>query len=583
MTELSTNNQHKTLNIDTLADIMAVIDSQWMPKNSGTKTAYSRLTQLHSAAHKICAFLDKPASQIRLCDLVENDADFITFTEGQGVGHGPAVQYVCDKNKILLRANELGWTSEAYALRQAWFPVRKATRAKAPGSASIIEFAIARGKRPADFHPEDWAAWRASSFKRGMALLTVEGYEANFRAAMRDAGLTGLFPHLDLKSRKASTYALPLSAMHRNLRSEIARIKRWKTAMGIVAGRDSRFRVGPVTGEKLVDDLRALVGFVVKVRGKKGLKSLRQIVTKENVCAYIEWLADERGYGRNAILSRLSGIHGLTGQNYPLFRAGSFQWFANALRRIPLEPLEALRVRKDRRCAPYEVLWQVPKTIAAEREQATELSPVDRAWLLHDELFMTLLMLLPWRQRNIRECGIHLPARANILTAELPLDLKSSPFLPKWAKEALETNPNQTFWQFSFLEFETKTRHAVTGLIPHELIEPLEVYLKHRHHLIASGNDPGTLFLNRSHKAMRAKDATNLVTTLTSRYTGRRITPHLFRDIYSEHFLNNGGSLEELQQHLWHRSLMTTWRYCRRFNASHGAVAIDEHFSLINQ
>lgn len=584
MTELCTNNRQETKDIDTLADIMDVI--AFRPAsgdNSATNTADSQLSRLRTTAHKICAFLDKPADQIRLCELVEKDDDLVAFLERQDIGHQSAVQCVCDKNKILLRADELGWTSKAYALRKAWLPVRKAIRGKAPGAASIVEFAIELGKVPANFNPNDWAAWRTSASKRGLAPLTVDIIEAKFRAAMRNAGLTRLFPNLDLKSRKASTYALPLSAMHRNLRSEIARIHRWKTAAGIVAGRNSRFRVRPVTGEKLVSDLRALIGFVVVVRGKKGVKSLRQIVTKDNVCAYIEWLADERGYGRNAILSRLTGIHGLTVQRYPLFRRGSFAWFANALRRIPFESLEALRVRKDRRCAPYEVLWQVPKTLAAHREQATHLSPMDRAWALHDELLITFLLLLPWRQRNIRTCGIQPPAAVNIFTAELPTTVKSSPFLPKWAKEALHNNPNQTFLQFSFVESETKTRQAVRGVVPCELIKPLEMYLEHRHHLIVSEKDPGTLFLNRSQKAMRAKDVTNLVATLTFKHIGRRITPHLFRDIYAEHFLDSGGTLEELQQHLWHRSLMTTWRYCRRFNASHGAVAIDEHFSLVNQ
>lgn len=584
MTELCTNNQHETLDIDSLADIMEVINSRPASgDNSTTNTANKQLSRLRATAHKICAFLDKPADQILLCDLVEKDDDLIAFVESQGIGRQSAVQCVCEKNKILLRANDLGWTSKAYALRKAWVPVRKAIRGKAPGAASIVEFAIERAKRPENFNPDDWAEWRVSAFKRGRTPLTVDLIEAKFRAAMRNAGLTGLFPYLDLKSRKATTYALPLSAMHRNLRSEIARIHKWKTAMGIVPGRDSKYRVGPVTGEKLIGDLRALVGFVVLVRGKKGVKSLRQVVTKENVCAYIEWLADERGYERNGILSRLTGIHGLIAQKHPLFRGGKFAWFANALRRIPFESLEALRVRKDRRCAPYEEVWQIPKAIAAQREEAVGLSPVDRAWSLHDELLITLLLLLPWRQRNVRECGIQLPAPVNILTAELTETLKSSPFLPKWAKEAFQENPNQTFLQFSFIEVETKTRHAVRGLIPFELIKPMEVYLEHRQHLIAGGNDPGTLFLNRSHKAMRAKDATNLVATLTLKHIGRRITPHMFRDIYAEHFLDTGGSLEELQQHLWHRSLMTTWRYCRRFNASHGAVAIDEHFSLINQ
>lgn len=584
MTELRSNNQHKTSNIDTLADIMTVIDSRReRGDNSAADTADNQRARMRATAHKICVFLDKAAEQIPLCDLVVNDNDLVAFVEGQGIGHQSAVQYVCDKNKILLRANELGWTSKAFTLRQAWFPVRKAIRGKAPGAASIVEFAIARGKQPTSFTPEDWAAWRESAFKRGLAPLTVDCIEAKFRAAVRNAGMTRLLSCLDLKRRKASTYALPLSGMHRNLRREIVRIHRWKTAKGIVAGRNSKFRVGPVTGEKLVSDLRALVGFVVLVRGKKGMNSLRQIVTKEHVCAYIEWLANERGYGRSAILSRLTGIHGLIGQNYPLFRRGSFEWFANALRRIPFESLEALRIRKDRKCAPYEMLWQAPKAIATQREQETDLSPVDRAWLLHDELLITLLLLLPWRQRNIRECGIHLPARVNFLTAELPESLKKSPFLPKWAKEELQENPNQTFLQFSFVESETKTRRAVRGLIPRELINPIEMYLEHRPHLIVSGKDPGTLFLNRSRKAMRAQDVTNLVATLTLKHIGRKITPHVFRDIYAEHFLDNGGSLEELQQHLWHRSLMTTWRYCRRFNASHGAVAVDEHFSLINQ
>ena len=41
--------------------------------------------------------------------------------------------------------------------------------------------------------------------------------------------------------------------------------------------------------------------------------------------------------------------------------------------------------------------------------------------------------------------------------------------------------------------------------------------------------------------------------------------------------------MEDLKRSLWHKDVRTTWRYCRRFNPSNGAVVLDRHLRAMAQ
>jgi site-specific recombinase XerD len=61
-----------------------------------------------------------------------------------------------------------------------------------------------------------------------------------------------------------------------------------------------------------------------------------------------------------------------------------------------------------------------------------------------------------------------------------------------------------------------------------------------------------------------------------------QITPLLLRDAYAANFLEKGGSIEKLQEELWHEDIATTYEYCKRFDASQAVICLDEYFAKID-
>ncbi len=106
----------------------------------------------------------------------------------------------------------------------------------------------------------------------------------------------------------------------------------------------------------------------------------------------------------------------------------------------------------------------------------------------------------------------------------------------------------------------------------------LEEYLAlHRPKLVAKG-DPGTLFVNDDGAEIDHQIMTYHVSEIVLKHTGRRTTPHLFRDAFSYSFLaahpENYLSLSKI---LWHKSVRYTLSvYGRNFDESNGARSIDE-------
>jgi integrase len=149
--------------------------------------------------------------------------------------------------------------------------------------------------------------------------------------------------------------------------------------------------------------------------------------------------------------------------------------------------------------------------------------------------------------------------------------------LPSWAVEARKENPEAEFWQFHFSEDETKTGCTVDALVPRQLIEPLEEYLStYRPHLLR-GNDPGTLFLNQAGKAMSLNQVTAVVSTITLRYAGRRVTPHKFRDAIARAWLkDHPQDYLRLSKLLWHANANEVIKtYGSLFNESSGVVSME--------
>ena len=143
---------------------------------------------------------------------------------------------------------------------------------------------------------------------------------------------------------------------------------------------------------------------------------------------------------------------------------------------------------------------------------------------------------------------------------------------------ALRSNPREHFWQFRFSGEETKNGDQVHAILPRQLIGPLETYLTKCRPLLMGDYDPETLFVKDDGRPFPQNSFAGQVGKITRRWAGRRVTPHLFRDIFAVKFLKDRPrDYLTLSKILWHRNLKTTLQlYGANFDASYGALGAEE-------
>jgi hypothetical protein len=129
-----------------------------------------------------------------------------------------------------------------------------------------------------------------------------------------------------------------------------------------------------------------------------------------------------------------------------------------------------LKKRKALKCLEYKVIESIPRKIHAERSAAAKKGVDHVALLAMGELLIRWLTVLPWRQRNIRECRIS-GTTPNLFKGKVP------PFCgidkPEWAQREEQESPEAEFWQFRFNCDETKTKIDAHAVLPRPLIGPL--------------------------------------------------------------------------------------------------------------
>ena len=141
-------------------------------------------------------------------------------------------------------------------------------------------------------------------------------------------------------------------------------------------------------------------------------------------------------------------------------------------------------------CLDYDRLCEIPTKIRKHAERKLKNDPKACALSKRDELLMTWLTILPWRQKYLRQLTIGSRKNgANLFTDRIAPS--SATARPGWVEEALDHNPRQHFWHFCFRDNETKTGHAILALLPRQLVPLLEEYLTYHRPLLVTGHDPG--------------------------------------------------------------------------------------------
>ena len=522
---------------------------------------------LRTTASHLSRMLDVSLVEMSIGALVNIGPRFKCYLKERHYPKNSVRSYLGYARKLLKKAAQLGWTPAHPEVARAWNAVRATVTAHGE-SGTIVNYAIAHDIHPSRFSKADLENWREEMARLRRACEYLDKLSSRFRRAMADAGFKQ-----DLGAIRPWKvhYGIPLSQFPAQLRSEVEALLQWKQAR-FADGRKRRSKHRTISARELQAFVSQLYGFWTGVLGNADVNNLPELVTHASVSSFVGWLLNERETTTNPLRCKLGMLYAALTQ-HPAYGKCDFAWFAKLINELEDDEDEDAKRQKRKldKTLPYDTLAEIPAKIHALRNSG--LRPYELALLVHDELLMQWLITLPWRQRNIRECRLG----ANIFKADIPQS--ASIAKPQWVEEALRMNPHEPLWQFRFGRPETKAGHEVHALLPRQLVALLEEYLSHHRSVLLQGRtDPGTLFLNRDGTPLTTHELRYLVGNLTLHHGGRRVTPHLFRDIFAYKWLeDHPEDYLTLSKILWHQNIKTTLRiYGRNFNESNGTRRVEE-------
>jgi integrase len=528
-----------------------------------------QVPMLKTTAGHVSHFLNTPLDRLSIAALVDIDLaprfrDYLSERRYKR----DSIRSYSNFLAILRRtAQELGW--EPPDVPEDWKPILTAMQTH-PRCSSIVRYAIRQGKTPFQFCNEDLNAWGQTLLDQGRSYRYTMAAKRSFRLALIRSGLAEQLPKLRCNSERPSPYGVPLLLFPTQLRREVEALLNWKQDV-YSEGRPWRGRLRTVSAKHLESCISRLYGFVTKVEQRKDITKLVQLVTKTSVVSFLKWSLNERRLKGEPLAGNLGLLCAAMRWN-PAYRAYDFGWFRTLLSEIQPDSESEKQERKASKYLPYEVVDDMPRMIHERREELVKKSKKQLSLLVRDELLISWLVTLVWRQRNIRECRLG----HNLFKAEVQPMVNIA--VPYWAQERLRANPHEKFWQFHFREGETKTHREVRAILPRRLVPLLEEYLEHYRPILLMGSDPTNLFLNGKGRPLTDQGVNDRVSNLTVHYAHRRVTPHLFRDIFAFYWLrNHPRDYLMVSKALWHTNIQTTIRiYGSKFDESHAMCQVEE-------
>lgn len=524
------------------------------------------LPMLLSTSSKLSEYLEKPAEKILLDSVYESRDEFRPFLARSKYKENSIRSYVNYLRILLNSAREMGWKPNE-TVSEAWLGVtalavqRKCKR--------IVKY-FARAKRsPLDVTIEDADRWAQLMVERGHSHKHMMREKTLFWRLLRDSDCTNLTPKCILREEK---YAIPFEQLPPALKLEILQLLQWKQA-SFNPDRSKRGKHRAISAKRLRQVICSVYGYAVRVHPEVEIKSLSQLGEEELIKGFVSFCINARGIEGQSVERYLAMFPGAL-RSHPSYSSLNFRWFNNLINSLPIEAESEKERRKAAKFLEYSVVEAIPAKIHAERMVIAKANtnPISRVAM--EELLMKWIAILPWRQRNIRECRIG-GSSPNLFKG--PVSPLSRIDRPEWVTREEQRNPAAQFWQFKFARDETKTSVEPHCLLPRQLIAPLEEYLdRFRCHLF-SDHDPGTLFVSDDGQQMSVEEIADLVCAMTLKYGGRRVTPHIFRDIFAFAFLKRyPKDFLTLSKILWHSNVSTTIKiYGSGFNWSSGVCATE--------
>jgi integrase len=524
------------------------------------------LSMLHTTWSVLAAYLQMPADQITIDSVFENKEGFPRYLERRKYKRNSVRSYANYERILLRKAEELGWNPEE-SFPEAWRGVLAlATEKKC---ADIARYLARIRKTPAEVPIQDADSWVKIRVQQGTAYPYNRDKKLRFWRLLRDCGV---MKQASIPMLRGKSYGIPLDQLPPDLNKELTKLLQWKQA-AFSLNRATEARHRKTTTRNLQQFTCQVIGYAINIRGEVGLTSLSQVVTEQIVGGFVEWSINVRQVKGRSLLFHLRLLSAAIRQ-HPSYKSLDLNWFKPLIDALPIEPKSELKKRKAAKYLEYSVLESIPAMIRAERPAAEKKGIAHVSRRAMEELMMTWLPILPWRQLNVRECRTGGPT-PNLFKGRIP------PFSeiekPEWVKQEELNNPAAQFWQFHFTIDETKTGIEVDSLLPRQLIKPLEEYLRdYRPHLL-KGADPETLFVNAAGTPMSKNQMIRVVSGLTLKHGGTRMHPHLYRDVVAYAWLKeHPADYLTLSKMFWHANInQVVETYGARFDVSNGVSAME--------
>jgi integrase len=544
-------------NVESLADLLLYLKSK----------PTSQTPMLRSTAGKIAAFLGRSPEEISLDLIHANREGFRPFLEGQRHKEGAVRAYVNYLRMLLDAAGELGWMPHS-RLSKEWQAMLD--MAKKNMCLTITKSLAQQKGSPDQITQDDLDNWTQLSVKQGMRYSTAH---LNVSKVWRTLMQCGYVKNVPIANLRTKDYGILHSDFPSPLRDEVAELLRWKSAE-FEPDRSNRARIRKVSAESVRQTFSSLFGFATKIKRYEGIESLGQLIRKPIIAAYISWCINDRKLKGNPLVTQLAAVLAAVSK-HPVYKAIDVGWFRPLLGSIPRDSYDEVKARKAKKYLEFDVLELIPGQIRARRTSEAKRGKEHVARLAMEELLIAWLLVLLWRQRNIRECRVG-GQNPNLFKAKVPV--YSYIDKPAWARQQEANDSNAEFWQIRFSREETKTGVSVHSLLPRQLIGLLEEYLSEYRPVLLKGRKCDTLFVcPEEADEMSSGFVTDTVSDLTLRYGGRRVTPHLFRDVVAFAWLkSHPEDYLTLSKMLWHKHVSTTINYYGgRFNESSGVCAME--------
>jgi hypothetical protein len=563
-------------------------------------------SELYSKAHKIHSILNEIAQHFGVEDIARFPLDrlstqkslFMNFLKHKRrlLKDRKHIRYALDT--LLREARALGWEADQHLTRE-WHSIR--TDAEKARCGILVKYFAGIGVQPSNFTRDQIETW-INQRVIAQELTFWSAWEAatRFTNVLLQHGYSNVDP---IAAARLNDYGIPLKEIVPiGLRQEIERLITYRTnpADGTLDELDEedelrdvddsedipdptvppRVQIRQITARSLEGSICRLYGFL---KGKRpGLNCLDQLFERKSLERYRLFLLLEHKIEPTALRNHFNPLLAAAAQ-YPALK-NRRTFLQNFMKSIPNEPDWRRRQRMSTKCLRYELLQAIPEALRAERCALNQMLEARRQQEFHkkavaklamEEFLMRWLLELPWRARNICECRLH----HNLFKGSIRIydALANDP-------RVKEQGPEQEYWQYKFSKEECKGKYAIHRLLPHELIGPLEEYLKFRNDLTLASEE--ALFVNGAGHRMGHSELYCIICGITLRFGGKRASTKVLRDMFAFRYLLTNTSatrFDDLAELLWHRFSETTRRYyATQWNHSVGA-RIAEAFSKERQ